>query len=272
MRRRDSRSWRLCSGTSPAIMRPRRARYLLAMLLAFAVRSADARWYQVEVVVFEQPPSAADGGEAWPELVVRPDFGGATLLQDEPSSESGAPGLASAVSAAVPFALLEPAERRLAGVARRVDGGGYRLLVATGWRQPGYGTAQPRRVYVSDGPGPAAVTLPLPEAPVALPGAVLPATPPRVEGTVAIKVARLLHVELDLVYDHEGVPVRLQETRRVKLRELHYFDHPLVGVIVQVTPYTLPEVAETGMVGADEPEDPEAVEGAQPLLAPAAPP
>lgn len=38
--------------------------------------------------------------------------------------------------------------------------------------------------------------------------------------------------------------VLLQEERRIRARELHYFDHPLFGVILQVTPYEAPAIAE----------------------------
>lgn len=230
---------------------------LLGVVLALTAQGAAARWYQVEVVVFRQPPGAPGADELWPELIARPDFSRAVRLQRElPPMDDEPPAAARGEPAGpVAFTPLEMSERRLAGVARRVDGGGYQLLLATGWRQPGFGTAQPRRVYVSDQEEPGTVGAaetfaPLPGEPAQLPG-------PAVEGTVAIKVARLLHVELDLVLDHDGVPVRLNETRRVKLREIHYFDHPLFGAVVQVSPYSLPDVAETSTVGADEPDDPD---------------
>lgn len=44
---------------------------------------------------------------------------------------------------------------------------------------------------------------------------------------------QLLHA---LVYTH----FRLTEHRRLRSRETHYFDHPLFGALVQVTPYELP--------------------------------
>ena len=44
---------------------------------------------------------------------------------------------------------------------------------------------------------------------------------------------------------YNGVsPVRIKEQRQVKLREIHYFDHPLFGVLVQVTPYVIAEPTE----------------------------
>jgi hypothetical protein len=67
---------------------------------------------------------------------------------------------------------------------------------------------------------------------------------------VRLRVARYLFVDVDVAYLPEGapgdpaaaaqppagpVPVRLQETRKIKLNEVHYFDHPLFGVILQVS-------------------------------------
>jgi hypothetical protein len=68
-----------------------------------------------------------------------------------------------------------------------------------------------------------------------------------------------MYVDVDLAYQPENLPgllasragsqapsgdplvnpetefVRLTETRQIKLEELHYFDHPLFGVLVQVS-------------------------------------
>jgi hypothetical protein len=50
--------------------------------------------------------------------------------------------------------------------------------------------------------------------------------------------------------------VRLTEQRKVRFRELHYFDHPLLGVIVRVTPYHIPMAG-----GQPEIEDADSIEG-----------
>lgn len=216
-------------------------RLLLVCGLVVVSSGAYARWYQVEVLVFRHAGGQSTGGEQWPELAVRPEIAQATRLL----TTTELPASAAEDGTPPPFVLLPRGEWRLGGAARRLGSGGYELLHAAAWRQPGYGVVGARRVYIGDadeivrvGPG----------------GNPAPGVP-RVAGTVAIKVARLLHVEVDLVYDHDGQPVRLQETRRVKLRETHYFDHPLFGVLVQVAPFALPEAPATLEVGPDEPED-----------------
>jgi hypothetical protein len=75
------------------------------------------------------------------------------------------------------------------------------------------------------------------------------------DAMLRLRAAQFLHLDVDVAYFpedpsvlHADSPegsltpvyetadyVRLTETRRVRLKELHYFDNPLFGVIVQVT-------------------------------------
>jgi hypothetical protein len=74
-----------------------------------------------------------------------------------------------------------------------------------------------------------------------------------VDGTVTLTLARFLHLQTDLLYrratneDLPGDHVRtvegrlfaeshVSERRRMRSGETHYLDHPMMGVIVQVTP------------------------------------
>ncbi len=89
------------------------------------------------------------------------------------------------------------------------------------------------------------------------------AEPPDLEGTIRISVNRYLHIELDLLrrikptdlplpYEHafeDGFiqqsqtynSYRMQAHRRMRSGELHYIDHPLMGVLIKITPYELPK-------------------------------
>jgi len=102
---------------------------------------------------------------------------------------------------------------------------------------------------------------------------------PRLIGTVRLSVERYLHLAADLVYrvpviEREAVPVsdldlwddkpyptltqhqgpayqlkqwktirgfRLEESRRMRSKKIHYLDHPFFGVVVLVTPVELPK-------------------------------
>jgi hypothetical protein len=70
-----------------------------------------------------------------------------------------------------------------------------------------------------------------------------------------------MNVDVYFLYDHDGTPVRLKAARSMKLREVHYFDHPLFGVLVQVVPFDLPEEDPAAGSSSDEPLDEAAAGG-----------
>jgi len=215
-----------------------------------AAPAVQARWYQVEVLVLQHLSDALHGGEQWPLLPAMPDYSNALELATEaPPAPLAVPG--TPPPPPTPFVLLPRGERRLAGAETSLRASAdYAPLVAAAWRQPSYGVAGARRVYLADVPR----TLPDqdPLEPVVQDN-------PRVEGAVTVKIARLMHVDVDFIFEHRGSWVRLAESRNVKLRQVHYFDHPLFGVIVQVTPYALPNEDPAAPVGPDEPEDTDAI-------------
>lgn len=90
--------------------------------------------------------------------------------------------------------------------------GTYRVLAHRAWRQTARDRAQ-------------ADPLPVSAAGDAL------------EGTIMLVRERFLHLAVDLVLQSTYV---LDEKRRVRSGELHYFDHPMFGVIAQVNPYAAP--------------------------------
>lgn len=230
------------------------AALLLVMLLAPGI--AAARWYQVDVVVFRHNVESTAGGEQWPEMTELPDFSGSMdlitdlpALGDEPADTQGPGG-----SGPIAFKALERNERGLNDVERRLrNSSEYAPLLSAAWRQPSFGVAGAKRVHLSDiDTRGAAQANTGTDGTSAVPAAALT---PRIEGTVAVKIARQMNVDVDFIYDHDGTPVRLKAARSMKLREVHYFDHPLFGVLVQVVPYDLPEEDPAAGSGSDEPVD-----------------
>ena len=105
---------------------------------------------------------------------------------------------------------------------------------------------------------------------------------PQFVGTVTLSVERYLHIATDLIYrqaitQHKPIPVpdlelwydrpyptlhepqgpafqqaewqavrgfQLKESRRMRSTEIHYLDHPFMGMVVVITPVELPEAAE----------------------------
>ncbi|HED35821.1 MAG TPA: hypothetical protein ENJ08_16630 [Gammaproteobacteria bacterium] len=72
--------------------------------------------------------------------------------------------------------------------------------------------------------------------------------PTWISGQVTLIMSRYLHFNVDLHYfkpqtsengDRKYVSYPVFSERRMKSKEVHYIDHPLVGVIVLATPYTI---------------------------------
>ena len=79
----------------------------------------------------------------------------------------------------------------------------------------------------------------------------------KIEGTVKVTLGRYLHLTLDLTFQKRAEErnvfsffdfnkevsassFRLTQKRRLRSKELHYFDHPKFGVLAIITPYELP--------------------------------
>lgn len=123
----------------------------------------------------------------------------------------------------------------VAGALQR--SGAYRVLAHRAWRQTAYDRSNtvPYRLQSSAR-----------DAPYAL------------DGTIRLIRERFLHLDVDLVLRKEqgygepgtagladGPVYRLNETRRIRSNELHYFDNPWFGVIAKVTPYEQPASPDT---------------------------
>lgn len=176
--------------------------FLIAGLLigASPVLQAQDNRYQIEIIVFEHL-QLGDDNEVWVEQPERPDWQGAIQLA---GGGGGAGG----------YLPLSAGRQRMQGIYRVLrTSGEYRPLLHVTWEQPGLTPARARPVL-------------------------LPSDSELVAGTLKLRRTRYLHVDLDLMYvlgSDPGNYVRLVEERRVKLNELHYFDHPLFGAIVQVS-------------------------------------
>jgi hypothetical protein len=90
---------------------------------------------------------------------------------------------------------------------------------------------------------------------MALPATGSESNAPYIDGTVRVSLGRYLHLDLDLQLHtrsrledfsaESGIKPRihLSEQRRMRSRELHYFDHPRFGAIALITPANAAEIA-----------------------------
>jgi len=202
---------------------------LLGSLLLLFSNLANAKWYQVEMVVFEHLV-ADTSGEFWNTGDV-PDY-------------SRAIELVTGTEAPNAFKMLPSSRYKLGGVNKVLKlSSGYRPVYHVAWQQPELTKSRAKKVHIKN-----------PEA--------------KINGTINLRGGHLLHLDLDISYfidlftesvtsfseenisvagedaeeieaDEEiimsGTYAQMKETRRIKLNELHYFDHPLFGVIMRVT-------------------------------------
>lgn len=230
----DTLSWTLSRRFLHLVSNMRKPVLFSLLLIAVAVPAQEAQWCQIEVIVFARNTLSAGATEYWPE-----DPGTPSVTQAQSLLDSGAGNEA--------YSQLSRSELSLDAlygglVASR---GHYEPLLYLGWRQPVADERQAVLVYLGTGPGSAGA-------------------PPQLEGTLKVSGGRYLDAELDLLLtrleqdapravsaSNEGAPrrpayrsYRMRDHRRMRSGELHYIDHPLMGVLLLVKPHALPGTME----------------------------
>ena len=231
----------------------------LARAAPIAVAPADAPppdWFEVELIVFRQTGPDQAATETWPDAPGRPAVD--TALELEPAGD-----------AVIPFMALSAANSRLTkewDALRRSSR--FEPVAYFAWIQPPFDRAAATAVRIASatppGPGPSLVPSEPPPPPFgAAVGIAFDAAPPAptlpplrrpLDGPATVGLQRYLYLTLDLVLLPADLPpefalrpegttfggFRLTETRRMRSKELHYFDHPLFGVVVLITPRPAP--------------------------------
>lgn len=208
----------------------------MALLLLLPM-AAQAAWYQIEIIAFSRTPQASEQPEYWPIDPGQPELLGAQVLD-----EIGASG---------------PLYTRLPRSQLKLDGAYWSLRNAAGlkplfhlaWIQPISRTGRTPPVYLSSRADGGSAEL---------------------EGTLSVSVSRFLHVNLDLLLrrttpagpsfalasssagqaadsglglapdplaEPRDYRYRMQAHRRMRSGELHYIDHPLMGVLLRIDRY-----------------------------------
>ena len=192
---------------------------LLAALLTAPLGAAEQRNYEIELLVF-QNLIENDGGEIWP--IDYSEW--YEEARREKQQQDGAP---------LAVTWLPQSRHRLKAQQGALGrSANYRPLAYYAWRQAVPDRNQARSVR-------------------------LPASTPNrgayVDGSAEVALGRYLHLTLDLqmhssaasgaislrddMLELEIPEFRLREQRRMRSREIHYFDHPRFGVIALITPY-----------------------------------
>jgi len=178
-------------------------RILATALLTTSLSATAAEGdYAIELVIFAQknPEVGAHPYDSTEPGVTPPASAGAVQLK----AYNGAP-----------LSQLErlPSSRlTLADDAARLRRQGYQILWQGGWYQHVNKGRNPQiQLFSGDG---------------------------RVEGVVKVDRSRYLHLQPDLLLSSgaEQPQYRLQQSRRMKSKELHYLDHPRFGILAIIRP------------------------------------
>lgn len=245
---------------------------ILGSSVAVAQTGDKARWFQVELIAFKRQQQNTQ--EQWPTNIKLDYPRNWVELRDaasanEPASEADLP----APAAATPdtgFVLLPNAERKLTRYANALQRDSrFTVLFHQAWRQPIIGARSANAILINGGDHygehqelEGSVTLSLNQflqiktrlwltqfaanrgqAPGDWP--LLPPIPkPKEAPNLFISDVDQSLTQINLNEEgeesEEFLPTRIvvmEEDRRIRANELHYFDHPLFGLIVQLTPY-----------------------------------
>ncbi|MCU7959070.1 MAG: peptidoglycan binding protein CsiV [gamma proteobacterium symbiont of Bathyaustriella thionipta] len=181
----------------------------------------EPRLYDIELIIFQYAGNDAGADEYWPEDFAKPDYSQAGILPKQ--SVNGYKRLSQAS-----FQL------NTTDLYLRSQPGKYPVLVHMAWRQPASDNGG-KKIFISGKDDVADL-----------------------QGTVAVSIKRFLHVDLDLLLNtspgnrpllqsnsqNSELPEGFSSTsrgqqsyhiishRKMRRDELHYIDHPLLGVLV----------------------------------------
>lgn len=233
------------------------------LLLAGAqlATAEETRYYDIEVIIFESRDAYDRQAEEWKTDIQRET--------PQPYVELGQPypgPIPAGFDPKLSFKPLAKSALRLQQEVKLLEASDrYRILYHNAWRQPGMDAATALPVHirqsfvqeVSPAARPSATDTDRPPSSLPVPTSAQQ-TRAELDGYIRLILSRYLHAEVDLMYttglavssanpgyagtvlQEEIVPpvvYRLQESRRMRSTEVHYLDHPVLGMIVLVTPY-----------------------------------
>ena len=218
---------------------------LISVLFAVSSNGWAARWYSVEVILFEHLDDDGLQSEYWEANPGLPDY-------QHTSNRIGISTLSAQAFPAQPYGMIAYGNRRLQRqyVSLKTDRR-YRPIFFKSWTMPVQHNRKKQTIYVE-----------IPEQ--SAQGA---NNTPILEGTLKITIGRFLHVHTDFLYHREvKIPVldspvatnigtaetseteqqptyitesrsfRVRGHRRMRSKKIHYMDHPALGMFVVFHP------------------------------------
>jgi Peptidoglycan-binding protein, CsiV len=165
--------------------------------------------YDIEVVIVEEISGRYAKSENWP------------MIPEENANKSSSDNKSIQNEKRIRY--LPATSYKLADEALKIsDSKEYKVLIHTAWRQTGLDKQAAFPVHITSS------------------NSEPDQNSSYIEGDVTLVMSRYLHVSGDLTYykaESGGyVPYPVKFDRRMKSRETHYIDHPMIGVLVLTTP------------------------------------
>ena len=227
-------------------------RILLLALLIQPLTTLQAKDYAIEVILFANKTGLYDTAEqfAFNQVIPAPSNGIVLENIDLSLPEEELP----------PWRPLNADEFILKNVASRlVQSGRYRILQHIAWRQPVVDKINSQPILIRAGRDFSGLFPERAYRPVEFSDHLteqeqqnLTTEVRELDGTINIVIGRYIHLYTDLVYrlprsnptelrdaldrDQILVDYAVKSHRRMRSRELHYIDHPLVGILIEATP------------------------------------
>lgn len=252
---------------------------ILFLLVANTSFADDMRYYDIEVVIIENLSEQARASEIWP-LQVNMVQAENTVQLGEPVLSDWLPQ-DKEIDMKLSYKKLPSKNYHLNEEVERIsESKTHRVIFHTAWRQPGLDKNQALPIHFTKEVAPLIIEKDLTETQIsnqieqdsALP--LLPTkepTPAILEGILRVTLSRYLHLEAELTFknklpeviksdnpfsvldneqertelEKQGVIHLKQKRRRIRSNELHYVDHPVLGILVNITRYELPEETAT---------------------------
>ncbi len=216
------------------------------ILLCICVTSAQAKDYAIEIILFAHKAGLHNTAEQFSVNQVIRAPGNGILLETVDEESLWRP--------------LAEENFILRGVANRLkQSGKYRILKHLAWRQPIIDKANSVPILIRAGrdfsdlfPERAYRQIEFSDAMEQDENENLSYEVRELDGTLNIVIGRYIHLYTDLVYrlprsnpmelrdalnrDQILVDYTIKSHRRMRSKELHYIDHPLVGILIEATP------------------------------------
>ena len=244
---------------------------ILFLIMANTSFAEDIRYYDVEIIILENLSETAKNSENWP-LQANLTLPEKTVILGQPVTSEWLPQDQN-IDFLSSYIELDPSNYQLASEVEKLSASKtQRVIFHTAWRQPGLDKHQALPVYfkreIPVAPMIKDTANPILDEEKSSAEEIKPESRPIIlEGLLRVTLARYLHLEAELTYrdklpdlvsnmnpfsvldtenerhkiEKRGVIHLKQDRRRIRSTELHYIDHPALGILIRITPFEKPE-------------------------------